>query len=64
MGDEEDRARLAAMNELERELELAERAEKRDEMLERRQTARVLRQQQQAADKVHAGLHASVEHRT
>lgn len=45
MGDDEDRARLAAMNELERELVLAERAEQRDEMKERRQTARVLKQQ-------------------
>lgn len=49
MADDEDRARLAAMNELDRELVLAERAEKRDEMQERRQTARVLKQQQQQA---------------
>lgn len=52
MGDEADRAKLAAMTELDRELILAERAEERDELLERRQTARVLRQQQQAAAKV------------
>ena len=52
MGDEKDRARLAGLTELDREMELAERAEKRDEMLERRQTARVLRQQQQTAAKV------------
>lgn len=52
MGDDKDRARLAAMTELDREMELADRAERRDEMKERRQTARVLRQQQQAAAKV------------
>ena len=52
MGDDKDRARLAEMTELGREMILAERSEKRDEMLERRQTARVLRQQQQAAAKV------------
>lgn len=52
MGDDKDRARLAAMTELDREMELADRAERRDEMKERRQTARVLKQQQQAAAKV------------
>lgn len=54
MGDDQDRARLAAMTELDRELVLADRAEKRDEMQERRQTARLLREQQnqQAAAKV------------
>lgn len=51
MGDDADRSRLAAMNELQRELELADRAERRDEMKERRQTAWVLKQQQQAAAK-------------
>ena len=52
MGDEADRARLAGMTELEREMELAERSERRDEMKERRQTARVLKQQQRSAAKV------------
>lgn len=47
MGDQQDRARLASMNELEREMELAERAENRDKELERRRTARMLKQQQQ-----------------
>ena len=62
MGDDKDRARLAAMTELDREMELADRAERRDEMKERRQTARVLRQQQQAAAKVrNLALIASLE---
>ena len=52
MGDEADRARLAGMTELEREMELAERSERRDEIKERRQTARVLKQQQRSAAKV------------
>lgn len=49
MGDSADRARLAGMNELEREMELAERAENRDKELERRRTARMFKQQQQRA---------------
>jgi RNA polymerase-associated protein RTF1 len=40
-GDAEDRARLLAMTELERENILAERAEARDEELQRRRTARL-----------------------
>lgn len=52
MGDDDDRARLAEMTELDREMELAERSERRDEIKERRQTARVLRQQQRTAAKV------------
>lgn len=48
MGDAEDRARLAAMSELDRELELAERGEKRDDMLERR---KLLQKQRQAERK-------------
>ena len=56
MGDEADRARLAGMSELEREMELAERSERRDEIKERRQTARVLKQQQRSAAKVRLDL--------
>jgi hypothetical protein len=39
------RARLMAMNELEREMELAERAERRDDLMQRRQ---LLQKQRQA----------------
>lgn len=49
MGDEEDRAKLMAMTELEREMILAERAEKRDEERERMKLLK--RRQQQAAQK-------------
>lgn len=52
MGDEDDRARLASMSELDREMELADRAEKRDKELERRRTARVLKQQHSKATQV------------
>ena len=41
MGDLEDRAALMAMNELEREVIISERAEKRDAELARRRTARL-----------------------
>ena len=54
MGDEEDRARLASMNELEREMELADRSERRDKELERRRTARMLKQQQRSTAKASA----------
>ena len=54
MGDEEDRARLASMNELEREMELADRSERRDKELERRRTARMLKQQQRSTSKASA----------
>lgn len=46
--DDEDRRRLLGMNELEREMILAERAEKRDKELQRQQ----LLQQGRAAEKV------------
>ncbi|CAL8470100.1 g9642 [Coccomyxa elongata] len=49
MGDEEDRANLMAMNELQREMILAERAEKRDLERERLRNAQLLRQHQQAS---------------
>ena len=54
MGNESDRTRLASMNELEREMELAERAENRDKELERRRTARMLKQQQHKAAQVNS----------
>ena len=54
MGDEEDRVRLASMNELEREMELADRSERRDKELERRRTARMLKQQQRSTAKASA----------
>ncbi len=47
--DEADRAKLEAMTELEREFELAERAEKRDRERERK---RLLKQVQKGADQV------------
>ena len=52
MGDEEDRASLMAMNELQREMILAERAEKRDLERERLRNAKLLRQHQQASQQV------------
>lgn len=52
MGDEEDRANLMAMNELQREMILAERAEKRDLDRERLRNAKLLRQHQQASQQV------------
>lgn len=52
MGDDEDRANLMAMNELQREMILAERAEKRDMERERQRNAMLLRQHQQASQQV------------
>ena len=55
MGDEEDRAHLMGMNELQREMILAERAEKRDlerERRERLRNAKLVRQNQQASQQV------------
>ena len=52
MGDEDDRANLMAMNELQREMILAERAEKRDLDRERLRNAKLLRQHQQASQQV------------
>lgn len=52
MGDEEDRARLAGLTELDREMELADRAEAREKELERRQTVRALKQQQRKTSQV------------
>lgn len=52
MGDDEDRANLMAMNELQREMILAERAEKRDLERERLRNAQLLRQHQQASQQV------------
>ena len=52
MGDDEDRANLMAMNELQREMILAERAEKRDMERERQRNAMLLRQHQQACQQV------------
>lgn len=45
-GDDEDRARLAAMNEMEREMELFERSEARDRRREARRNKRLLKQSQ------------------
>ena len=44
MGNDEDRARLAAMTEMEREMELFERSEARDRRREARRNARLLKQ--------------------
>ena len=44
MGDDEDRARLAALTEMEREMELFERSEARDRRREARRNARLLKQ--------------------
>ena len=56
MGDEADRARLNAMDELDREMILADRAEARDAAMERKRAEQALRQQleqqQRAAEKV------------
>ena len=56
MGDEEDRSRLNAMDELDREMILADRAEARDAAMERKRAEQALRQQQEqqqrAAEKV------------
>lgn len=45
-GDDEDRSRLAAMNEMEREMELFERSEARDRRREARRNKRLLKQSQ------------------
>ena len=47
MGDEADRARLNAMDELAREMILAARAEARDAAMERKRAEQALRQQQE-----------------
>ena len=52
MGDDEDRAKLMAMSELDREMILADRAEDRDRGRERLQNARLAKQAQQAQQKV------------
>lgn len=52
MGDEEDRARLMAMNELDREMILADRSEARDREREKRKTAQLLKQRQREVDQV------------
>lgn len=52
MGDEEDRAMLMAMNELDREMILAERSEARDREREKRRTAQLLKQRQREIDQV------------
>ncbi len=44
IGDDEDRARLNNMNELEREMILAERAEAREQARERRKQAQMVEQ--------------------
>lgn len=51
MGDEEDRAKLMAMNELQREMILAERGDERDKERERLRNARLAKQAQQASQK-------------
>ena len=48
MGDEEDRERLANMNEFDRELVLAERAERRVEKTQRRELAAEMRSMRRA----------------
>eukprot|EP00884_Botryococcus_braunii_P003974 jgi/Botrbrau1/13578/Bobra.0307s0002.2 len=50
MGDEEDRAKLMAMNELDREMILAERSEARDREREQRKTSQLLKQRQREMD--------------
>ena len=52
MGDEEDRARLAMMSELEREMELFERGDKRKELIESQAAAKRMQDTQAAQDKV------------
>lgn len=52
MGDEDDRAALMAMNELDREMILAERSEARDREREKRKTAQLLKQRQREVDQV------------
>lgn len=53
------RVRLTAMNELEREMELAERAERRDDLIQRRQLLQTQRQadRRQKAPARKVGLH-------
>lgn len=52
MGDEEDRARLAMMSELEREMELFERGDKRKELIDSQAAARKMQESQATQDKV------------
>jgi hypothetical protein len=59
MGDEADRAKLMAMTELEREMELTERAERRDELVERKRAAKLLKQRQEEADAVRCDARSS-----
>lgn len=58
MGDDTDRARLAAMTELDREMELLERSDRRAELQEKRKLARQQQEQQAAADKVSHDQHS------
>lgn len=53
--DEDDRQRLEAMNELEREMELADRAERRDRERERRRHMKMVQQGQPEGAGVRAG---------
>ena len=52
MGDAQDRTELSAMNELEREMILADRSEARDREKERRRNARLVRQRTKDASQV------------
>ena len=52
MGDAEDRARLMALTELDRELILLERSEARDNLKEKQQHAKLLKQRQRATEMV------------
>jgi hypothetical protein len=52
IGDEDDRAKLMAMNELEREMILADRSEARDREREKRSTALLLQQRHRETDQV------------
>ena len=59
MGYEADRAKLAAMTELDREMELLERSDRRVEIAEKKKVAKKQKEQQEAADKVGFGLQVS-----
>lgn len=50
--DEEDRAKLMAMTELEREMELADRAEERDKIRQRKQLLKTTREAEESRQKV------------
>jgi hypothetical protein len=52
IGDEDDREKLMAMNELEREMILADRSEARDREREKRSTALLLQQRHRETDQV------------